>query len=307
MLSTQTTTHLLLLVLGCTVATDNVFDHKEEPTANSTVTRRSLQSSSSYRNNVVQFYALSDSPFGTKEREKFPAQLQNLESRPDFIVHLGNVRERQQECNEEHIDIVADALLQNSKLPTFVVPGDSDWYNCLDQNVAWQKWKDTFGRFQEKWPNPFQVSHQKMRQENFFFMHKGVLFVSFHVLSSSVLDWDIWNALVKDNVEWLEHALLTNAFSDQVGAIVMLAHAQPHLRRYRLFYEALVSVTSSIDKPMLYLHGDEHVFGVNEYLPGVKHLMRVSVAQGGDEGPLQVTVDPFGEVPFSFRRRKVVE
>jgi hypothetical protein len=274
---------------------------------------RSLQSpSSSSIQHVVQFYALSDAPFGTKERERFPAQLQHLESRPEFLVHLGNVRERQQECNDNvHMDVVADALLQHSKLPTFVVPGDSDWYNCLDQDAAWLKWQSRFGRFQDEWPNhPFQVSHQDVRPENFVFVHKGVLFVSFHVLSSTVRDWDLWNALVKDNVSWLEHVLLANAFSDDIGAIVLLAHAQPHLRRYRLFYESLVSVTASIDKPMLYLHGDDHVFGVDNgesYLPGVHNLMRVSVAQGGDEGPLQVTVNPYGEIPFSFKRRSVVE
>lgn len=318
-------TFLLLLLATCSyrVTADNVFDrthsyHEESATTTTTIggnkTRSLEEESSALDEQVVEFYAFSDAPFGSRERAHFPLQLQTLESRPDFMVHLGNIRERQQECARDdvagtsHLDEVSTSLLQYSKIPTFVVPGDSDWYNCLDQEGAFDEWANHFLYFEDQWNHSFDVSHQTNRQENFFFVHKGVLFVSFHVLSSSVKDWAVWNALVKDNVSWLESVLVSNAFSDDVGAIVLLAHAQPHTRRYRDFYESLRSVTLNIDKPMLYLHGDDRLFAVDtDFLPGVDRMMRVSVARGGDEDPMQVTVNPFGEIPFTFKRRALQE
>ena len=117
---------------------------------------------------------------------------------------------------------------------------------------------------------------------------------------------EIWNEKVKANVRWLESELVSNAFQNDVGAIVLLAHAQPHTRRYREFYESLLIVSSQIDKPIMYLHGAEKQFSVERDF-SVHNILRVSIAQGGMEDPMEITVDPFGEIPFTIQRRPLLD
>ena len=112
---------------------------------------------------------------------------------------------------------------------------------------------------------------------------RGVLFCSFRVLNASILNVEIWNEKVKANIRWLESELVSNAFQNDVGAIVLLAHAQPHTRRYREFYESLLIVSSQIDKPIMYLHGAEKQFSVERDF-SVHNILSVSIARGRWDG-----------------------
>lgn len=266
---------------------------------------RSLQESSSVRQ-IVRFAAFGDTPHGDQERRRFPRQLNRVESRFDFLVHLGDIHERQKECDLTHFDDAAKALRHYTRSPTFVIPGEADWYTCLNQEDAWKHWSKRFFKFQDNWNHQFHVRHQKNRPENFAFFHKGVLFVAFHIISATVLDWQTWNQQVHDDVLWLEKEVVSNAFDDGTTAIVFMAHAKPHQRRYRAFYEAFIQVTASIRKPILYLHTDEQEFQVARDFP-VQNILRVAVSRGGDEDPLDITVNPSGEVPFIIKRSAISE
>lgn len=288
-----------LLVVGGRLVSASYSNQHNKPDSEQPGPGRYLVEASARE--IVKFYAFGDAPHGDRERQRFPAQLQRMESRPDFLVHLGDFHERQKNCDLSQIDNAADSLVQQSTLPVFAVPGDSDWYNCNDQESAWEKWSTRFLRFEDNWNHQFQVRHQASRIENWSFKHKGVLFVSFHILASSVRDWDVWNQKVHDDVLWLESELVSNAFQDSIGAIVLMAHAQPHTRRYREFYDSLMHLASRIEKPMLYLHGSDDEFNVAKDFPS-ENILRVSVARGGDEDPMEIVVDPSGPVPFTFKR-----
>mmetsp|Transcript_15190 Transcript_15190/g.22385 ORF Transcript_15190/g.22385 Transcript_15190/m.22385 type:complete len:317 (-) Transcript_15190:227-1177(-) len=265
---------------------------------------RSLQEPSA--NQIVRFVAFGDTPHGDQERKRFPLQLDRLESRSDFLLHLGDIHERQQECDLTHFDEAAEALRHYTRVPTFIIPGEVDWYTCLNQEDAWTRWSQHFLNFQDNWNHQFNVRHQKNRPENFAFFHKGVLFVGFHIISATVLDWGAWKEQVQDDVLWLEKEVVSNAFSDSTTAIVFVAHAKPHHRRYRAFYEAFIQVTANIKKPLLYLHTDEQEFQIARDFP-VKNILRVAVGRGGDEDPLEITVDPSSDIPFTVKRRSIPE
>lgn len=251
---------------------------------------------------VVKFYALGDTPYGVRERVRFPMQLNRMESRADFLVHLGNIRERQQDCYPPHLDQASAILLKHSLMTTFVLPGEADWYTCLQQNSAWDLWLNTFAVFEDNWNHKMSVRHQVGNPENFSFVHKGVLFISFHILDVSVVDRNSWDALVKANIRWLESELVTRFSSKDVGAIVMFAHAKPHVRRHRDFYDSLLRIASTIAKPIMYLHSDEDKFSATRDFP-VTNIVRVSLPKGGNEDPIEITVDPSQENPFKLHRR----
>lgn len=290
---------LFILLFVSFALADKRDDNEPLRSAGSIVDNRRMSELSC---DVVIFYALGNTPYGVRERQRFSSQLGRLDLRPEFLVHLGNVRERQQDCFPPHLDQAAAILKKSSRIPSFVLPGEADWYTCLDQESSWEQWSRNFVRFEDKWNHKFSVRHQVETPENFSFLHKDVLFVSFHVLNTTVVDWSAWQERVNSNIQWLESEVALNALNDDVGAIVLMAHAMPHNRRHRDFYNAIVRVASQITKPVMYLYGDGDAFGV-KYDLELHNVLRVSVAKGGDEDPLQITVDPCGENPFMLKRR----
>lgn len=254
---------------------------------------------------TLSFYVMGDGPYGTKGRATFAAQLQRLENRPEFVVHVGDVHERQKDCDLDHYDTAANAMLQHINVPAFVLPGDADWYECNNKTTTWNKWSSRFMKFHENWPHALNVRHQDVREENFAFAHKGVLFVGLHVLYATVDEWDSWNKLVYDDTVWLQQQLDTYAHSDEIGSVVLFCHAYAHPRRYKEFYEELLRQAETLGKPILYLHGDTHNFLVDRRFPS-PNILRVVLDTTRESDPTEVIVDAFGAVPFKFKRRPLV-
>jgi len=272
---------------------------KPKPTPNATVENDATTKE------IVSFYVMGDGPYGVKGREIFVAQLQRLENRPEFVVHLGDTHERQKNCNLDHYDSVADDLMKHVNVPTFVLPGDTDWYECSDKAAAWNKWAERFMKFHENWPHTFDVRHQVERPENFAFTHKGVLFVGLHILHATVDDWDQWDEQVHDDTVWLQEQFNTFGHNDDVGVVVLLCHSYAHNRRYKEFYEELLRQAEALHKPILYLHGDEHIFLVDRRFPA-KNILRVVLDTTRDSDPVLVTVNAFAATPFKFKRRLLI-
>jgi hypothetical protein len=252
---------------------------------------------------TVSFYVMGDGPYGSKGRDMFPSQLQRLKHRPEFMIHLGDTHERQKDCTLTHFDAAADIMLDNIPVPTFVLPGDTDWYECNDKVASWNKWSERFLKFHENWPQLFDVKHQENRSENFSFVHKRVLFLGLHILYASVDDWDEWNNLVHDDTVWLKEQF--ESFGNDVGAVVILGHAYAHPRRCKEFYDELLLQAKAHDKPILYLHGDTHNFVVDRRFPS-PNILRVVIDTTRDSDPMQVTVNPYSAVPFKLKRRPVI-
>lgn len=254
---------------------------------------------------TVSFYVMADGPLGTRGRERFADQLQRLESRPEFVVHLGDVHERQRDCNLKHYDTAANDLLQHVHVPTFVIPGDADWYECSDKTAAWNKWSSRFLNFHQEWPShSLDVRHQEDRPENFAFVHKGVLFIGLHVLYATVDEWRSWNELVHDDAVWLNEQLDSFAYADDVGAIVLFCHAYAHPRRYKEFYNDLVHQADDIGKPILYLQGDD-TFVVDRIFPS-SNILRVVLDTTRESDPTEITVNAFSAAPFQIKRRPLI-
>lgn len=248
----------------------------------------------------VSFYVMGDGPYGTRGRDIFSSQLQRLERRPEFMIHLGDTHERQKDCNLDHYDEAANMMLDNVNVPTFVLPGETDWYECNDKTAAWNKWSERFLKFHENWQHSLDVKHQEERLENFSFVHKGVLFVGLHVLDATVDDWEEWDKQVRDDAVWLKEQC--EAHGQDVGAVVLLCHAHAHSRRYKEFHDELLIQANALDKPMLYLHGDTHNFLVDHRFPS-PNIQRVAIDTTRDSDPMEVIVNPYSAVPFKLKRR----
>ena len=193
-------------------------------------------------------------------------------------------------------------MQSNLLIPVLMVPGANDYYERDNQMEAWEAWKDYFFGFKGNWARSFTLARQNGRPENFTFVLKSILFLGVHVINASVTDWDSLNKLVHDDAVWLEESVL--AHSDEVGIIVILAHAFPHIRRYREFYDTLVRITFKYSqKPFLYLQGDGKGFDVEHIFPS-QNVLRVVMDPMGSMDPTEITVDPNDtDSPFKIKRR----
>jgi hypothetical protein len=244
---------------------------------------------------------MADGPFGNKERNRLRNQWGRLAPRSEFVVHLGNLVERDKDC--KLLEEASDVLQDNSLIPVLVLPGDHDWYECDNQEKVWKQWKDLFVDYQDKWDNALQVVRHDERPENYAFVYKQVLFIGLHVISATVRDWPSWRALVHDTAVWLEQNF--EAHVNNVQAVVLLAHAQPDQRRYDELYDTLVRLAASAATPILYLQGQEQEFGVDT--TSIPNVMRVVLEAIGESQPVEVTIDPQSDSPFQFKRTSLVE
>mmetsp|Transcript_32029 Transcript_32029/g.48302 ORF Transcript_32029/g.48302 Transcript_32029/m.48302 type:complete len:381 (-) Transcript_32029:430-1572(-) len=80
-------------------------------------------SPSSGNGTSIAFYAMADAPYTDHERENImPYQIKNLSSSADFLVHLGDLQDAADGCQEFAYQ-AASAILKHSNIPVFVIPG----------------------------------------------------------------------------------------------------------------------------------------------------------------------------------------
>jgi len=71
----------------------------------------------------ITFYAMADAPYTDHERENImPYQIKNLSSSADFLVHLGDLQDAADGCQEFAYQ-AASSILKQSNIPVFVIPG----------------------------------------------------------------------------------------------------------------------------------------------------------------------------------------
>jgi predicted phosphodiesterase len=252
----------------------------------------------------VVFYVMGDMPYSSRDKLRLPIQMKALESRAEFVVHLGDMKDRDPDLCTADVYEDASDMLQESTAPVFVVPGDNDWLECKNKTDGFAKWSNTFARFEEKWSVSLQARYQETRPENFAFVHNGVHFIGLHVLYASFQEEPELYTVVQDDVDWLSSEVF--AMQDpNVGAIVIFGHEFPNHIKYLPLYELLEMTVKSIDKPFLYIQGDLHVFTVGNPFPDADNFLLVSVDEGRIADPMEVSVDVGSPTPFKIKRRPV--
>jgi hypothetical protein len=270
---------------------------------------------------LFTFAVMGDVPYGltVAELEKDKATLRqqivdlNRNASIEFIVHVGDIKKGGPPCEPGVYEDVAKILKANTH-PLFIIPGDNEWNDCKDPQEAWKLWEANFKRFDENWPNELGVVRQAVRDENFAFIHQGVLFVGINLVGGKVHDWKEWEARIEDDRQWLETQFRLH--SETTNAAVLFAHANPGERSNGEFvykkqaFQPLIEYLdegTGIDfpKPILLIHGDGHKWIKDHPFPVAgERITRVQVTQGGLEAPLRVRVSDDPVKPFSLIRSK---
>lgn len=255
---------------------------------------------------TVKFYVTNDVPHNMADEVKLARDLANLHPRNgDFLVHLGDVGDASIDMCTMNVYKDAADLLKQSPIPVFVLPGDEDWNNCPDPRTAFGYWMEELNRFEENFDkaentNFPSVKRQMARSENFSFLHKGVLFIAFHLVDGTVQSESEWSLRIAEDVAWMDEEFNDHGV-EEYRAIVIMAHAAP-TSKIGDFVWPLKDTLMKLKKPVLYLHANDGD-GMLSYKPYPDELPTFNVVRmekGYKAPPTQITVE-FGFSPFKFR------
>lgn len=254
---------------------------------------------------LVTLYVMGDIPRpelidGVSQDVILNQQIEDLPKDAEFVVHLGDIKGGQpKECPEE-VFYEAFGMLAQAPVPVFVVPGDNEWNDCTDVAQAWEFWTKYFMRFDRQWPHRLPVFRQLEREENFSFVKNGVLFVGLNIVGGRVHDQAEWTLRHAQNLDWTLRNL--SVFGDTVSSVVIFAQAKRNPAKHDDFFVPFEIEAQAFGKPILYIHGDGHVW-IHDRPFAAENILRVQVDKGGIAPPVQLTVTDHPTEPFYFDRR----
>lgn len=248
----------------------------------------------------IDFRVMGDVPYTPEQQVSLEQDLADLVASDTFFVHLGDITSDGSPCTESVYTNMSSTLTAAS-IPAFIVPGDNEWTECADPNQAWDLWEANLMRLDEHWSHNFNISRQPIREENFAFVHQGVLFIGINLVGGNVHDASEWAQRMTDDANWVSDNF--SAFKGQVTSAVVFAHAfaDPNQGDRQQFGQDFVAAADAFGKPILYLMGDLHNWDVNHPYVEAPNVTRVTVNSGVPSVRVTVTHDPGN--PFAFDQR----
>lgn len=213
----------------------------------------------------------------------------NLFSPSDFFVHVGDIKSGASACVESAYKQLA-AMLKKLALPTFIIPGDNEWNDCVNFDEAWSFWEDHMMAFEQNFCGvPPALEKQEVRPENFAFTHKGVLVIGINIVGGLVHDPSEWAIRLQQNGDWVNQHFVEHAAD--VRAAVVFGHAGPNESR-TIFFDQFVSESTAFGKPVIYIHGDGHVWRDDRPFPEEPKIRRIQIQRNNPPLHVTVTLDP---------------
>ncbi|NIR59622.1 MAG: hypothetical protein GWO02_08905 [Gammaproteobacteria bacterium] len=236
------------------------------------------------------FAVLGDLPYLPHETAFFPGLRAAIDEHPvAFVLHVGDIKSGRSDCNEA-LYRQRRAMLDAFAHPLILLFGDNDWTDC---HRYWAGRYDPLERlallrrlFATGTESLGQRSISLTRQsetdldfrdypENVRWTVAGVLFAGLHVVGSNNnrgrdAEADAEHrARQRANLAWL-HAAFARARDHR--ALVLAMHANPWRSDrsvgsgYTALMEALRREVADFARPVVLVHGDGHVFRVDQPL-----------------------------------------
>ena len=290
---------LVLLAFCLTVALASILGKRPGVLGNNN--NNSNNGSATLAPGSVTFYVTADAPYDLSAEEKLSSDLKTLSPTASLLVHLGNLQEASVTlCQTSRYESVA-ALLRESPVPTFVLPGQEDVNNCPDPKVAFDFWKNSFRFFHRHFDGheALHVMSESVQYENFAIVHQGVLFLGLHLVGGRVHDSEDFLFRNQYNYEWVMG--MSKQYQDKVRAVVVLANARPGEKINQRLFDLLGDFWKSFTLPVAYVHANSGLpGGTQAYSPfeGLEdRVIAIQVGNSGENPPLRLNVG-FGNRPF---------
>ena len=287
-----------------------------------------------------EFVALGDTPYKLPDDYvKFDRLIAAINARkPSFSIHVGDIKSGSSPCSDENLKKVLDQFATFEQ-PLVYTPGDNEWTDFhrpraggFDPLERLAKVRELFfadptrsqGRVKIAVESQARVMAERFSTfvENARWSQNGVVFATVHVVGSNnnfepgapavAMEYFARDAA---NVAWID-ATFAHAVASGAKAMVLSWQAdvqdvtqkwQGDMPRVSGFVNTVNAVergAKAFGKPVLVIHGDEHVFQVGRFLNAkykpIPNVLRLEVMGAEDVHAVRVVVDPDSPGVFGF-------
>lgn len=265
---------------------------------------------------LLTFCVIADVPYFENEKAKLPLQIRNQMEDCEFLVHLGDIMKGEIGCGDEHYILVRDIMLNESQIPSFIVPGDNEWNDCGNKaaiDLAWGRWTEHFMHFEDNWNHSFAVVRNLDYRENFYFIRKRTLIFGLNIVNGRVHDKDEWFLRLNLEADWVK-AIVEMNVPEKADGVIIMAHSKPTEKHIHFFDPIKRLIRNDLDNqvPFLYLHGDGHDFIYTQSFFNQPNFLRIQHEGGVRDPILKIMADPHHQGPevhdaFQFDRQLYLE
>jgi hypothetical protein len=213
-------------------------------------------------------------------------------------LHLGDTQKVSNSlCAESAYERVSYIITKGPR-PTFVVPGNNDWYDCPRREEAYGYFMKNFGPdFVSKWHSEHYVNLDIQRSEDnpelFNFYVEGILFIGVHMIDAplNTESKTSRDKRMKTSMEWLAESVETNFAKRVIRGVFIMGHAG-RSERNRPFFRNMAKYFANIasrEVPVMYLHGDGLTHAVDRTFPddvNWDHFYDIQIEQSGLADPV---------------------
>jgi hypothetical protein len=282
------------------------------------------------------FAVMGDTPYNEREERAFVAMIERVNREPvDFVIHVGDIKGGGNSPCTDELYRTRRAQFDRSAHPFIYTPGDNEWTDCrrrsngaMDPLERLAKLREVFFASSES----LGTSHIATRMqsaclappvagcgcgaypENRLWTHAGVTFVTLNVPGD---DDNTGHEAASDaeakcrfeaNRRWLDEAVRTAGAPDQRALAIaiqadLFENSAP--RAYAPLRAAIVAAAARLNKPVLFIHGDTHIYRVDTPFTGadgfpVQAITRLETYGSPFVGWVDVTYDPGDPQLFRF-------
>jgi hypothetical protein len=240
---------------------------------------------------AFEFAVIGDAPYSDFEEQRFLGMLGSLDGeRLEFVVHVGDFKDGNNSPCTDALYAKRKAQFERSAHPLVYTPGDNDWTDCrrksnggADPLERLAKLREVFFAEPRALGGPgIAVNRDEdcalagasgcecpALPENFAWQVRGVWFITLNIPGSNNNEgYDAASdrearCRNEANRKWLARALEAAAWPHILGLAVFI-QANPWEKSrtgaYDRFLAQLSSGAVKLGKPVLFVHGDTHVY-----------------------------------------------
>lgn len=279
----------------------------------------------------LTFALIGDTPYGDAQEQQFPALVEAINADPKvrMVLHAGDVKSGSTTCDDARFARLA-GLFETFRDPFVLTPGDNEWTDCH---------RTAAGRYlpterleavrQVFFPQPGRTlgvhsmvvqtqaddpAHAAYR-ENVLFEKSSVVFATVHVVGSNN-DLDPWAQLPGGDrpdlrlaefearqaaaLAWIDHTFDTAERDGAAGVLLMMQAEPTATPGFQAVRDRIVTRATGFERPVLLVHGDEHVYEVEPGYAGVPNMTRLETFGDTATNWLRMTVEPRSEAVFGW-------
>lgn len=285
---------------------------------------------------TVTFALLGDTPYGDDQRVQFPALVDQVNADPKirFVLHAGDIKNGSSTCDDGRFADLA-GLYDTFEDPFVLTPGDNEWTDC--HRVAAGSFLPTERLTALRavfYPEPGRTTGRREMNvdtqadepayadyvENVRFTQGGVTIAALHVVGSDngLLPWsglpggDLpaereaeFAARTAAALAWIDETFDAAQRADAPGVLLLMQAEPVESPGFSAVRQRIVERSTEYGRPVLLVHGDEHIYEVEPAYAGVPNLTRLETYGATATEWLKVTIDRKSPTVFSWHPMSV--